>query len=150
MVWFGASVFFSHLCRRCFLPRVGVGGLTRTNPNQSLFDFLRHCRRFSFHERDFRSSLLRLRKSSLFVLSSLSVPNQIFSSFLPVGYQPLHYTLQGESSTASTATSAASWGSLNFLQRCLYVLTLEVLHALRVHAGLQREAFRFGCFPRDC
>ena len=64
-----------------------------------MLDFLRHCRRFSFHERDFRSSLLRLRKSSLFVSSSLSVPNQIFSSFLPVGYQPLRYTLQGESFT---------------------------------------------------
>ena len=79
----------------------------------SFLDFLRHCRRFSFHERDFRSSLLRLRKSSLFVSSSLSVPNQIFSSFLPVGSQLLHYTLQGEFSTASTATSAASWGSFN-------------------------------------
>ena len=64
-----------------------------------MLDFLRHCRRFSFHERDFRSSLLRLRKSSLFVSSLLSVPNQIFSSFLPVGSQLLHYTLQGESFT---------------------------------------------------
>ena len=64
-----------------------------------MLDFLRHCRRFSFHERDFRSSLLRLRKSSSFVSSLLSVPNQIFSSFLPVGSQLLHYTLQGESFT---------------------------------------------------
>ena len=30
-----------------------------------LFDFLRHCRRFSFHERDFVSTLFRLRRSSL-------------------------------------------------------------------------------------
>ena len=95
----------------------GVLPMSYTHPEENyksiLLDFLRHCRRFSFHKRDFRSSLLRLRKSSLFVSSSLSVPNQIFSSFLSVGYQPLHYTLQGESSPASTATSATSLGSFN-------------------------------------
>ena len=32
----------------------------------SLLDFLRHCRRISFHERDFHSSLLHLRMSSFF------------------------------------------------------------------------------------
>ena len=61
-----------------------------------MLDFLRHCRRFSFHERDFRPSLLCLRKSSLFVSSLLSFPNQMFPSFLSVGSQLLHYTLQGE------------------------------------------------------
>ena len=61
-----------------------------------MLDFLRHCRRFSFHERDFRLSLLCLQKSSLFVSS---FPNQMFSSFLSVGSQLLHYTLQGESFT---------------------------------------------------
>ena len=45
-----------------------------------LLDFLRHCRHFSFHKRDFPSSLLRLQKSSLFVSSLLSVPNQILDS----------------------------------------------------------------------
>ena len=79
----------------------------------NLLDFLQHCRRFSFHERDFRPSLLCLRKSSLFVSSLLSFPNKMFPSFLSVGSQLLHYTLQGESSTASTATSAATWGSFN-------------------------------------
>ena len=61
-----------------------------------MLDFLRHCRHFSFHERDFRPSLLCLQKSSLFVLSLLSFPNQMFPSFLSVGSQLLHYTLQGE------------------------------------------------------
>ena len=48
------------------------------NQNFKLLDFLRHCRRFSFHERDFRPSLLRLRKSSLLVCRCYYFQTQYF------------------------------------------------------------------------